>query len=395
MANLRVAGGNREATTLTKKGKFFDYTLLIVILFLLAFGLVMVYSTSSYSALDATGDSAYYFKKQLISTAVGLIFMAVVFFIDYHFWYKCSVAIYIAAIISILLVLTPLGKTFNGARRWIGIAGFTVQPAEIVKLALIITLAAFVVYSGKRMQTIRNNIAYIVLTAIAALMIFFITNNLSTAIIIVGIAYIMLLVANPKPTWLIIVTLIGVALIAVFLIIFFKNTESATGFRFQRLLAWRNPEAYAQDEGYQTLQALYAIGSGGFFGKGLGNSIQKLGFIPEAQNDMIFSVVCEELGLFGGICLMVLFIIMIWRFMVIANNAPDLYGSMLVVGVLSHIAIQVILNIAVVTNTIPNTGITLPFISYGGTSVMFLLIEMAIVLNVSAKIRVPVPIGQE
>jgi cell division protein FtsW len=142
------------------------------------------------------------------------------------------------------------------------------------------------------------------------------------------------------------------------------------------------------------LQALYAIGSGGFFGKGLGNSIQKLGFIPEAQNDMIFSVVCEELGLFGGICLMVLFIIMIWRFMVIANNAPDLFGSMLVVGVLAHIAIQVILNIAVVTNTIPNTGITLPFISYGGTSVMFLLIEMALVLNVSSKIRVPVPKGQ-
>lgn len=395
MANLRVAGGNREATTLTKKGKFFDYTLLIVILFLLAFGLVMVYSTSSYSALDATGDSAFYFKKQLVSTAIGLVFMVIVFLIDYHFWYKCSGFIYIAAIISIFLVLTPLGRTFNGARRWIGLFGVTVQPAEIVKLALIISLAAFVVFSGKKMQTIRNNIAYIVLTAIAALLIFFITNNLSTAIILVGIAYIMLLVANPKPAWLVIVTVVGVVAIVVFLVIFFKSTDSATGFRFQRLLAWRNPEAYAQDEGYQTLQALYAIGSGGFFGKGLGNSIQKLGFIPEAQNDMIFSVVCEELGLFGGICLMVLFIIMIWRFMVIANNAPDLYGSMLVVGVLAHIAIQVTLNIAVVTNTIPNTGITLPFISYGGTSVIFLLAEMAIVLNVSSKIRVPVPVGQE
>ncbi len=395
MANLRVAGGNKEATTLTKKGKFFDYTLLIVILFLLAFGLVMVYSTSSFSALDATGDSAYYFKKQLVSTAVGLVFMVIVFLVDYHFWYKLSPVIYVAALISILLVLTPLGKTFNGARRWIGIAGVTVQPAEIVKLAIIISLAAFVVYSGKRMQSFRNNLAYIALTAIAALMIFFITNNLSTAIIIVGIAYIMLLVANPKPAWLVVVTVAGALLVVVFLVLFFQNTDSASGFRFKRLLAWRNPEAYAQEEGYQTLQALYAIGSGGFFGKGLGNSIQKLGFIPEAQNDMIFSVVCEELGLFGGICLMVLFIIMIWRFMVIANNAPDLYGSMLVVGVLAHIAIQVILNIAVVTNTIPNTGITLPFISYGGTSVMFLLIEMAIVLNVSAKIRVPVPVGYE
>lgn len=394
MAGLRVAGGNNETTKLTKKGQFFDYTLLIVILFLLAFGLVMVYSTSSFSALDATGDSSFYFKKQLISTAIGLVFMIIAFVIDYRVWYKLSPMVYIVAILSIFLVLTPLGRSFNGARRWIGIAGVTVQPAEIVKLAIIITLAAFVVYSGKRMQTVRNNIAYIVLTAIAALLIFFITNNLSTAIIIVGIAYVMLIVANPKPAWIIVATIVGIVLIVVFLIIFFKNTDSATGFRFKRLLAWRNPEAFAQEEGYQTLQALYAIGSGGFFGKGLGNSIQKLGFIPEAQNDMIFSVVCEELGLFGGICLMILFIIMIWRFMVIANNAPDLFGSMLVVGVLAHISIQVVLNIAVVTNTIPNTGITLPFISYGGTSVMFLLIEMALVLNVSAKIRVPVPMGQ-
>ena len=395
MANLRVAGGNKEATALTKKGKFFDYTLLIVILVLLAFGLVMVYSTSSYSALDATGDSAYYFKKQFFATVLGLFCMFVVTFIDYHFWYKCSKFIYVAALFSIILVLTPLGKSFNGARRWIGVGSLTVQPAEIVKLALIISLAAFITLSGKNMQKLKNNIAYIIMTGLAAGMIFFITNNLSTAIIIVGIAYVMLLVANPKPAWIIGITALGAVAVVVFLVIFFKNTDTASGFRFKRLLAWRNPEAFASDEGYQTLQALYAIGSGGFFGKGLGNSIQKLGFIPEAQNDMIFSVVCEELGLFGGICLMVLFIIMIWRFMVIANNAPDLYGSMLVVGVLAHIAIQVILNIAVVTNTIPNTGITLPFISYGGTSVMFLLIEMAIVLNVSSKIRVPVPVGQE
>ena len=138
------------------------------------------------------------------------------------------------------------------------------------------------------------------------------------------------------------------------------------------------------------MQAMYAIGSGGFFGKGLGNSIQKLGFIPEAHNDMIFSIVCEELGLFGAICIIILFILLIYRFMVVANNAPDLFGSLLVVGVLAHIGIQVILNIAVVTNTIPNTGISLPFISYGGTSVCFLLVEIGIVLNVSRQIRVPV-----
>ena len=394
MAGLKVAGGTNEATTLTKKGKFFDYTLLIVVLFLVAFGLVMVYSTSSFSALQDTGDSAYYFKRQLLTSGIGLVAMGITAFISYKFWYKIGVFIYFAAILSIFMVLTPLGKTFNGARRWIGIGGFTIQPAEFVKLALIVSLAAFAYYSGKNMQKIMNNIAYIIMAGFAAALIFFITNNLSTAIILLGIAYIMLLVANPKPAWILAVSGVGVIAIVVFLVIFFQTTDSATGFRFKRLLAWRNPEAFAQEEGYQTLQALYAIGSGGFFGKGLGMSIQKLGFIPEAQNDMIFSVVCEELGLFGGICLIVLFVIMIWRFMVIANNAPDMFASMLVVGVLAHIAIQVVLNIAVVTNTIPNTGITLPFISYGGTSVIFLMVEMGIVLNVSKNIRVPVPVRE-
>lgn len=159
------------------------------------------------------------------------------------------------------------------------------------------------------------------------------------------------------------------------------------GFRGERILAWLDPEAYASGKGFQTLQALYAIGSGDIFGKGLGQSMQKLGFIPEAQNDMIFSIICEELGLFGAIAIILLFLLLIWRFMIVANNAPDLFGALLVVGVMGHIAIQVILNIAVVTNTIPNTGISLPFISYGGSSVMFLLIEIGLVLSVSHSIR--------
>ena len=152
-------------------------------------------------------------------------------------------------------------------------------------------------------------------------------------------------------------------------------------------MVWRNPQAFATGSGYQVLQGLYAIGSGGLWGKGLGESIQKMGFLPEAQNDMVFSIICEELGLFGAVSVILIFLFMIYRFMVIANNAPDLFGSMLVVGVMGHIAIQVILNIAVVTNTIPNTGITLPFISYGGTSVLFLMVEMGMVLSVSNQIK--------
>ncbi|MDE7113471.1 MAG: FtsW/RodA/SpoVE family cell cycle protein, partial [Acetatifactor sp.] len=158
-------------------------------------------------------------------------------------------------------------------------------------------------------------------------------------------------------------------------------------FRSERIVAWLNPESQAQDKGFQTIQGLYAIGSGGIWGKGLGQSMQKLKFLPESQNDMIFSIICEELGLFGAIAVIVMFIMLIWRMMIIANNASDLFGAMLVVGVIGHIAVQAILNIAVVTNTIPNTGISLPFISYGGSSVMFLLIEVGLVLSVAKRIQ--------
>lgn len=396
MTNLRVAGQTRQEMTLTRKGKFFDYTLLIVVLFLIAFGLVMIFSTSSYSGLLKKNDSAYYFKNQIKATIIGLGFMVAAALINYRVWYKIAPVIYIGSIVSILLVLTPLGMTLNGARRWIGIGGFSIQPAEIMKLGLIISLAAFITYSGKNMKKVRNTVVYISMVLLSALLIYFVTDNLSTAIILLGIGYIMLIVSKPNIKWVLIVTGALLLLLIIGLIVFFNVVDgtSGLGFRFKRILAWKNPEKYASDVGYQTIQSLYAIGSGGFFGKGLGNSIQKLGFIPEAQNDMIFSVICEELGLFGAICLIILFVIMIWRFMVIANNSQDLFGSVMVVGVLAHISIQVILNIAVVTNTIPNTGITLPFISYGGTSVLFLMVEMGIVLNISSNIRVPVPVGE-
>ena len=203
---------------------------------------------------------------------------------------------------------------------------------------------------------------------------------MSSALIIVGIAFVMLFIASPKYSHYIILGVAGVTVILVYLF-------TGSGFRSERVAAWLDPESYAQGKGYQTLQSLYAIGSGGLTGKGLGQSVQKLGYVPEAQNDMVFSIICEELGLFGGIAVILLFLLMIWRFMIIANNAEDLYGSMIVIGVMAHISIQVILNIAVVTNVIPNTGITLPFISYGGTSVVLLLAEMGLVLSVSKRIK--------
>ena len=203
-------------------------------------------------------------------------------------------------------------------------------------------------------------------------------NNLSTAIIVAGIAFIMVFVVSPKYTHFIAFAAVAAVAVAGFILV--------QGYRADRISAWLHPEDHP-DTAYQTLQGLYAIGSGGLVGQGLGESIQKLGFLPESQNDMIFAIICEELGLFGAVSIILIFLFMIYRFMIIANNAPDLFGALLVVGVMGHIAIQVILNIAVVTNTIPNTGITLPFISYGGTSVLFLLMEMGIVLSVSNQIK--------
>ena len=368
---------------------FFDYTLLFIVLFLLGFGMIMVYSTSSYEASLSASlkyDEAYYLKHQALAAVMGLVAMIVVANIPYHFWERFAVLGYFVSAILIALVLTPLGIEANGARRWLNL-GLSVQPAEIAKLCTILFLASFIRKMGKGIRTGRGFWLVLTIPVPICLMVWKITNNMSSAIIIFGIALLMLFVASPDYKRFVLMGAAGVAAVAALVFAIIQMEHSDLGFRGGRILAWLNPEAYASGTGFQTLQALYAIGSGGIFGKGLGQSMQKLGFLPEAQNDMIFSIICEELGLFGGIAVILLFVLLIWRFMVIANNASDLFGALLVVGVMGHIAIQVILNIAVVTNTIPNTGISLPFISYGGSSVMFLLIEIGLVLSVAKGIK--------
>lgn len=373
------------------KGKqeeyYFDYALLFIVLFLLVFGLVMLYSVSSYEAGLDYGDSAYYLKKQAISTCLGLVGMFIVAKIDYHLWEKFAVIGYLVSVVTILLVKSPIGKSTNGASRWILIGPVSIQPAEIAKLAMILFLAVMVCKMGKSIRTWKGLIIIMLMPVPIAALIKVVTNNLSSAIIVMGIAVLMIFVATPQYLRYVVFGLAGVAAAAG--VVFYIKISAAqnAGFRGERILAWLDPQAYASDTGFQTLQALYAIGSGGLWGKGLGRSMQKLGFLPEAQNDMIFSIICEELGLFGAFAIIMLFVILLWRFMVIANNAADLFGALLVVGVMGHIAIQVILNIAVVTNTIPNTGISLPFISYGGTSIVFLMAEIGLVLSVSRGIR--------
>ena len=367
---------------------FFDYSLLFIVLFLLGFGLVMIYSASSYQEVTEYGDEAYYLKKQLIAVIIGLVFMTIVANIPYHLWERFAFLGYVVSMALVPLVLTPLGVESHGARRWIRIPGvpMNLQPAEVAKLCMILFLATMVCKMGKSVRTMKGFILMVLLPMPVVLEVYLITKNLSSAVIILGISVLMVFVASPDYKKFIIMGLAGVTAVGVLLFVIISSGGEG-GFRSARIVAWLDPESQAQGKGFQTLQALYAIGSGGIWGKGLGQSMQKLSFLPEAQNDMIFSIICEELGLFGAIAIILMFIMLLWRMMIIANNATDLFGAMLVVGVMGHIAIQAILNIAVVTGTIPNTGISLPFISYGGSSVMFLLIEIGLVLSVAKRIQ--------
>ena len=367
---------------------YMDYSLVLIVFFLAIFGLIMLFSTSSFEAELKFGTPAYYVKRQLAASVFGVFVMLFLsYFPDYHVLEKLAVPAYVFSAGLIALVLTPLGYEANGARRWLEIKGVSIQPAEVAKLAMIVFLATLSCVMRDKLNTRKGVLVFMGSVLPVVLMIYKITENLSSALIVLGIAFIMLFISTPGYLRFVVLAAAG-GLAAFGLIYYILNySDPSQSVRFARIFAWHDLESYASGKGYQTLQSLYAIGSGGVFGKGLGESIQKTGFIPEAQNDMIFSIICEELGLFGGIAVIIMFFMLLWRLMIIAQNAPDLFGALLVVGVLGHIAIQVILNIAVVTNLIPNTGITLPFISYGGSAVVMQMAEIGVVMNVARRIR--------
>ena len=344
--------------------------MLVLIVLLVIFGLAVLFSSSEYNGRVRFGDSAYYFKKQLFATALGMGVMYMVSSIDYHFFLRLGPVAYLISMFLSGAVLF-VGQEINGSKRWLNLGPLSFQPSEFAKVAVILFLA----WQIERTKKATMGFGFMCRTILTLLPIIGLvgSNNLSTAIIILGIGGILIFVSNPGYLEFIGLGSAGAGFIAVFL--------AAESYRLERLAIWRNPEKY--EKGYQNLQGLYAIGSGGLFGRGLGNSVQKLGFLPEAQNDMIFSIICEELGLVGAGILIGVFLILIWRFFVIAAKAEDLTGALIATGAMAHMMIQIILNIAVVTNSIPNTGITLPFISYGGTSVVFLLLEMGLVLSVS------------
>lgn len=382
MANrMNTSRDTKKNIRKTRSGEYFDYSLLFITIFMMGFGLVMLYSASSYEASMEFGDSKYYVISQIKAAVIGVILMVVVIKCDYHILKKPLVALaaYFGSILMAMMVLSPIGISANGASRWISIGGFSIQVCEVVKIGVIVFMAFVIEKKAKKLKNIGTFLLCMVFIGISAGVIALITKDLSSSIIVAGIGVVMLFVACPRISYFVIMIGAGVAAVVGAIMI--------EPFRFERIRVWLNPEKFADEGGFQVLQSLYSLGSGGLFGKGLGNGIQKLGYVPEAQNDMIFTVICEELGVIGGIAVILMFIFMIWRFMIVANNAPDLFGSMLVVGVMAHISIQTVMNIAVVTNSMPNTGVTLPFMSYGGSSILCLLIEIGIVLTVSKRIK--------
>lgn len=356
--------------TQSNKKRSFDYSLLAVVLLLVIMGLLILYSTSAYNGRVKFQDSFYYLKKQAFATSLGLALLYIVANLDYHVWKKFAIPAYVLAILLSVAVLL-FGDEYNGSKRWLSFGPLSFQPSEFAKIAVILFLACIIEKSCKHIRKMKTLL--LIMVSLLPIVGLVGASNLSTAIIILGIGVVLVFVASPVYAQFVWLGATGAGFLAIFL--------ALESYRLERLAIWRNPEQY--EKGYQTLQGLYAIGSGGLFGRGMGNSVQKLGFVPEAQNDMIFSIVCEEWGLFGASFLILLFLLLIWRFFVIATRAKDLFGALIATGAMAHMMIQVILNIAVVTNTIPNTGITLPFVSYGGTSVVFLLFEMGLVLSVS------------
>ena len=378
-----------------------DTNLIVITMFLIVFGLIMVYSASYYKCSMSKAfnyDSMYFLKNQALMSGVGLVVMYIVSCINYHFWKKeviVTAAVGLSVLLTLILLIPALSITANGATRWVKFGPISFQVAEPVKIAVIVTTAWLAdKFTKEELKWKKFTTKHWIATApIAAPGIFLagflgvISDNMSSAMIIAIIGVMMYFAWHPKSALFYIGAIVTVLIAGVAIYLLSQQTvvdaEAASeGFRLTRIRAWLDPYSYESDTSYQSLQALYAIGSGGLLGKGLGNSIQKLGKIPEPYNDFIFSIVCEELGVLGATLLLLMFVYLLYRIYSIAQRAEDFFGRMLATGVFCHIALQVVMNIAVVTGALPNTGVTLPFISYGGTATVFLLIEIGMALNV-------------
>ena len=353
-----------------------DLTFLFLVLILLSIGLIMMFSASYASSYYETGDSFYYIKRQLLFAVVGVVMMLAIANIDYHILHRFAFLIYAGTLF--LLVVVLIVPTREDAKRWINLGFTTFQPSELAKFAIVLIFAHLISVNYERMKNPRYGVwPFLVLLGVVV-MLMLLEPHLSGTILIVSIGVVMMFVGGTDLKWFMLGgVLIGVAIIAAVLI------PGVVPYAMDRLQYWIDPWSDPQNKGFQTIQSLYAIGSGGLMGVGIGNSRQKHLYLPEPHNDFVFSVVCEELGFIGATLIILLFVLLIWRGYVVAMRCRDRFGSMLAVGLTAQVGVQTILNIMVVTNTIPNTGISLPFFSYGGTALLMLLAQMGVILSVS------------
>lgn len=361
------------------KNQPFDFILCAIIFILLALGIVMVLSASAPSALSETGKSYSYAGKQLLSAVVGIIIMFFLSKLDYRIYKKIYWPVYFASWIILLLVLIPgIGLEANGAKRWITIPVIRqFQPSELTKIGLIIFYAGYLTDHKNELRDFKKGFLLPLFYLVFPIgILFLVQNHLSASLIIAAVACIMMLVAGARMLYFVIAGAIGGGGIVSYIVYKISSGASGDSFRLGRIVSFLDPWQDLIGTGWQVVQSLYAIGSGGLFGVGLGESKQKYLWISEPQNDFIFAVIAEELGFIGCLIIMILFGILIWRGILIAMKAPDSFGSLLAVGIISLVSVQVILNIAVVTSSMPNTGIPLPFFSYGGTALVILLASM-------------------
>ena len=354
-----------------------DITLLITVFILLGLGIITVLSASSPTALAETGNSYKYLIKQMEAAVIGIFLMFVASKIDYKLWQKNYKIIYCICMI-LLLAVCALGREAGGAKRWLDMGFLSFQPSEVAKVGVIIFYSAWLTKNKEKLKTFKYGFVYpLSWLLIPIFFILILQNHFSATLVICMLAAILMILAGCKIRYFIFVG-IPLAALGIFAII-----VAGQGFRMQRILTFFDPWQDIKGKGWQIVQSLYAIGSGGLFGVGLGESKQKYLYIPEPHNDFIFAVLAEELGFIGCAIVIILFAILIWRGITIAMKAPDMFGSLLAAGITSMIAIQVLVNIAVVTASMPVTGMALPFFSYGGTALIITLTSIGILLSVS------------
>ena len=374
-------GGRRKIKfSLLSIGKGLDMPFVLLIFILLAVGITMMFSASYPVAYYEIGDSYYYLKRQLLFAVIGVAIMLAVSYVDYHYFHKFSALILGASYFALVLVLV-LPSQDGGVHRWIGIGSYGIQASEISKFAIILFLAHWGSRYYDRMNTFKYGVVPGLAVFASTAFLLLLEPHYSCIVIIALLTVIMLFVSGIKIKW---IAVGAIALVAVILLLW------ATGmltYAMERMDGWGQALEYKTEEQWQqtwqTRNSLYAIGSGGLFGLGLGQSRQKYLYLPEPQNDFIFAIVCEELGLIGAVIILLIFALLVWRGVVISLRARDRFGKLLGIGLISHIGLQVILNILVITDWLPNTGISLPFFSYGGSSLLMLMFEMGVILSVS------------